>query len=180
MGTFREIEPARGGAYLGNIAAIQSVIRHWQPNFKVDPLDCLSSLEFETLIAKILEEHCCFVPAYKGGFLKDVDLIAKPTKMKSIAGMSIETGRNIAVQLKLSIDRSLLNDLRYERVNYLIGLNDDESMRRNFENSELSHLCFGRAWLRKALWESPCASEWLKQSLEWLPLENRSCDFRSQ
>jgi hypothetical protein len=179
-GTFREIEPIRGGAYLGNIAAIQSVLNEWQPNFKLDPLDCLSSLEFETLIAKILEEHGCFVPAYKGGFLKDVDLIAKPTKTKSIAGMLIKVGQNFAFQLKLSLDRKLLNDLRKEKVNYLIGLNDDESLTRNFANSEFHNLCLGRTWLRKALKESPCASKWLDQSLEWLPLKNRSCDFRPQ
>lgn len=180
MGTFREIERTRGGTYLGNIAAIESVLKTWQHNFPVDPLDCLSSIEFETLIAKILEEHGCFVPAYKGGFLKDVDLIAKPKETKSIAGMPIEAGKNIAFQLKLSLDRRLLNDLRKERVNYLIGLNDDASMNRNFANSELYHLCFGRTWLQKALWQSPLASEWLRQSLEWLPLENRNCDFRSQ
>jgi hypothetical protein len=178
-GTFREIEPDRGGAYLGNIAAIQSVLKRWQPNFKIDPLDCLSSLDFETLIAKILEEHGCFVPAYKGGFLKDVDLIAKPTKTKSIAGMSIESGQSIALQLKLSIDRRLLSDLRNKKVEYLIGLNDDESLSENFANSEFKNLCLGRSWLRKALLESPFTCEWLKQSLEWLPLENRDWDFKS-
>jgi hypothetical protein len=169
-GTFREIEPDRGGAYLGNIAAIQSALNRWDPNSKFDPLDCLSSLEFETLIAKILEEHGCFVPAYKGGFLKDVDLIAKPTATKSVAGLDIESGKNIALQLKLSIDRSQLSDLSSEKIDYLIGLNDDKSLKTNFENSRFSSRCLGRSWLKKALQESPCTLGWLQHSLQWLPL----------
>jgi len=64
-GTFREIKDS------GNIKAIEAIkdgnvscIAQKDP---CNLLECLSSFELETLIAKLLEENGCFVPAYRGG-----------------------------------------------------------------------------------------------------------------
>ena len=71
MGTFKQIRDK----YVGNILAIDyllgrdmlEVIR----NVQFHPLDCLASVELETLIAKIFETHQCFVPSYRGTTTSD-------------------------------------------------------------------------------------------------------------
>jgi hypothetical protein len=77
-GTFAEIAYADGQHQAGNVAAICHVLGTDTPDTLSlnDRLDCFCSVEFETLVAKLLEENGLFVPAYKGGFIKDIDLIA--------------------------------------------------------------------------------------------------------
>jgi len=71
-GTFKKIDPKNGKSYFGNIMAIEYLLYGKKLLVKTfeDYLFCLSSLEFETLIAKIFEENGYFVPAYKGGYIK--------------------------------------------------------------------------------------------------------------
>jgi len=67
-GTFQKI-PRKGGSFGGNICAIKYLL---DGHVSVDNLEqylfCLSSLEFETLVAKLLEEKGFFVPAYHEDF----------------------------------------------------------------------------------------------------------------
>jgi hypothetical protein len=172
-GTFREIDAKRPGTYVGNIAAIQFALDDWQAGFKVDPLSCLSSLEFETLIAKLFEEHGCFVPAYKGGFLRDIDLLVQADRDLDIAGLKISSSRKcLSLQLKMEVSPQLL---LADHVSYAIGLNSDESLHK-FRKLDLKNTdrCFGRSWIRRALGESPQTLSWAERLLEWLPHQNRS------
>ncbi len=173
-GTFREIKERPDTAYIGNLAAIQSMINSWIQDFAVDPLDCISSLEFETLVAKIFEEHGCFVPAYKGGFLRDIDLIVQPQQYLEIAGQVFSgQGNNLGLQLKMQVNPELLTS---GYVDFAIGLNSD-SVLADFQNKGLKHAerCLGRGWVRKALSQSPATLSWIEKSLEWLPLQRRRC-----
>lgn len=106
-GTFRELGIA--GSYLGNRKALEHIIDGklvFVDNYR-DYLFCLSSLEFETLVAKFLEEKGLFVPAYKGGFLKNYDLFCRNLSNNNIVlGKSIiKPGEVLSVQIKLSLQK---------------------------------------------------------------------------
>src|SRR5207247_1188083 len=77
-GTYREM------TNWGNIKAVERALGHPLPpehlkkeNCGVPQLlECLSSVELETLVAKLFEAAGCFVPAYRGGCIQYVDLFA--------------------------------------------------------------------------------------------------------
>ena len=86
MGTFKSIEDPNNpeshmNSYFGNIKALEYILKDKKEKVSVNSfseyLECLSPIEFETLIAKLKEEEGYYVPAYKGGMLKDYDLICK-------------------------------------------------------------------------------------------------------
>jgi hypothetical protein len=176
-GTFREIDRKREGAYLGNIAAIQYVTDIWEQNFQVDPLDCLSSLEFETLIAKIFEEFGCFVPAYKGGFLKDFDLIIKADKNLRIENIHLNEGVPFCIQLKLRFEKSpeLEEWIGSGNGSHIaISLDKEKDLDDLFSNTTIRSCVKGRDWIRSTLLRLPITSRWLEQSLHWLPESRRA------
>lgn len=93
--------------HLGNIKAIKYILHNEKAslgNF-TDYLKCLSSLEFETLIAKIFEEKGFFVPAYKGGFIKNFDLLCRNSteEIKEIGGKEILPNKIISIQIKTTL-----------------------------------------------------------------------------
>ncbi len=170
--TFREIDAEK---YKGNIAAIQSVIqgKDWQTGFKVDPLECLSSIELETLVAKLFEAHGCFVPAYKGGFLADVDLFVTPRSRVDLAGTCLDPTncdsdeRTWSIQIKLTEEKDKrLDDWLQSKRHLLVTLSESVDMRQPSYSSR--HL--SRKWFRDALAQTPSVNEWLKESLAWLPM----------
>lgn len=100
MGTFREI------ADLGNVRALQCLMGYEPPPTLTaqDLMSCLSSIELETLTAKIFEEAGCFVPAYMGGVLKDVDIIVRNTSSDVVCLFDLEIAphQGISIQVKRS------------------------------------------------------------------------------
>jgi hypothetical protein len=176
-GTFREIDRKREGSYLGNIAAIQYITGNWEQNFCVNPLDCLSSLEFETLIAKIFEEFGCFVPAYKGGFLKDFDLIVKADTEFSIENIHLKEGVPFCIQLKLHFEQSPELEQWISSGNgshIAISLDKEKDLDDLFSNTTIRSCVKGRDWIRSTLQRLPITSRWLEQSLHWLPESRRA------
>ncbi len=155
-GTFREIKNP------GNIIAIKTSLSQEiavPPEGSIkDALICLSSFEFETLIAKIFEEAGCFVPAYRGGNMQGADLFARNETKRpiNIAGLSIDLGKRISIQVKLKSELTVPP----QGVNILIAIETEESEE-----------CLGLTWLGNALNQSPKTLKWLRQSLSWLPLE---------
>ncbi len=155
-GTFREIRNE------GNIIAIQAMLKQ-QINVPDNAsikhaLNCLSSVEFETLIAKLFEEAGCFVPAYRGGNIQGVDIFAinKSTSLINLAGLTIEPAMAMSIQVKLSTPLTAPP----QGVDILVGMGITESTN-----------CLGENWLALALAERPKTRRWLVQSLEWLPPE---------
>ena len=76
-GTFKEIKddnPLLFGSYLAMNYLIGGSKKQQEVADFREYLQCLSSIEFETLIAKIYESKGYHVPAYKGGFMKNFDL----------------------------------------------------------------------------------------------------------
>lgn len=170
--TFREIDKER---YAGNIAAIQAVTQ-WEPGFKVDPMDCLSSIELETLVAKVFEAKGCFVPAYKGGFLADVDLFLNPRKRVKLPPLMMEPHKcgksRWSIQVKLSVERiskkSPLWDWLAANPRHLLVSLDHETLLTPHPNQHL-----GREWLRESALGTRQTRDWLLESLAWLPTRHQ-------
>lgn len=167
--TFREIDR---GKYNGNIAAIQFATGHWELGFEVDPLECLSSIELETLVAKLFEAYGCFVPAYKGGFLADVDLFVTPRSRVKLAGLDLDPAKydinqqTWSIQVKLSAEKDkCLKDWLLCDKHLLITLSLDATECHSSSSCQQ----FNRDWLRKAVAQTPPVHEWLAESLKWLP-----------
>lgn len=153
-GSFREITDA------GNIRAIKSVLGQdiEIPNKPgiANAIECLNSVQFETLIAKILEEANLFVPAYRGGTMAGADLFAyNKTKADiSIGELLIPAGERKSIQVKLKAHTNRPPG----GVDFIVACDAKES-----SNS------FGNEWLKSALQVSQSTGLWLKTSLEWLP-----------
>jgi hypothetical protein len=154
-GTFRKLS---GESYKGNVNAINYLVNKSTVN--VDSFDkylqCLSSLEFETLIAKFLEEIGLFVPAYKGGFIKNFDLFCKNIDNRdiSINNLIIRPGMSITIQLKIALQRKHIKDI----VDLYFCIFS------NFENEKVLNW----KYLENEINNYPNTSKWLKQTLHWV------------
>ena len=172
-GTFKKIHPE---TYAGNVAAIPKVTGNWGTNFTVDPLQCLSSVELETLIAKLFEAKGCFVPAARGGTLEHVDLFATPVHETNLGSLRLKVAegsikRTYSLQIKLLALRGKQNHLSTTLQNWLKDEKHILITLDKEDNRENRH--FGREWLREQIRENPKINEWLERSLDWLPAERR-------
>jgi len=118
-------------------------------------LECLGSTELETLVAKLFEAHRCHVPAYLGGTLRDIDILAyndepRPLDMN---GIRIEPRGRISLQVK-----GWSNKHRSDAVDYLISLSPHPDPKS-----------FGPEWLLQSVQQIPSVVAWMKRSLSWLP-----------
>jgi hypothetical protein len=148
----------------GNIKAVECALGRSLPHQHMAPenctvprlLECLSSVELETLVAKLFEAAGCFVPAYRGGCVKDVDLFAH-----NESGETIEFGKLVlAPRQRLAIQVKGWNRLKKcpSEVDCLIG----------FEAPNLPG-CYDGDWLLSQVKRFPKVVDWLKHSLNWLP-----------
>lgn len=154
-GTFREIN------HWGNIKAIESVLGRGIPRRHTGEgaeqvLECLSSVELETLVAKLFESHGCFVAAYRGGTTFRVDIVAHndTKKLIKLGGITIPAGKRTSIQVK-SWQEGMVCP---EEVDYLIGL----GIKRGPKS-------FDAEWLLDQVRRVPLVSRWLRRSLNWLP-----------
>lgn len=154
-GTFREISDN------GNKIALQCIVDKSKVQIPlqctpIHALECLSSVELETLVAKLFEELGCFVPAYRGGMIKDVDIFVHNNRSVelSLRGITLLPKSRYTLQVKL---RSSIKKVPYG-VDYLITGSDvsDPSI-------------LGASWLSEAIKCSPATRDWLFSSLSWMP-----------
>jgi hypothetical protein len=172
-GTFREIRSVAAdelASYRGNIAAIQSLIG-WELGFSVDPLECISSVEFETLIAKLFESNGFFVPAHRGGVLKDIDLFAHLESEAENRLLNVRKQRVLSIQLKIAVrsrsTRSQLGEwLQSSSGNYLITLESRPSAELKDFSDQGRYLT--RDWIKSAVASAPFVDQWLSRSLKWV------------
>ena len=144
--TFRKIN------YFGNIISIKYILTEEKQsveNFR-DYLLCLSSIEFETLIAKMFEERQYFVPAYKGGFLENIDLICK------------KNGKTITLQIKLQMEEEYYKDD--------INIDFYYCIVNNYISTEKI-----KNWIKikEELNECPNTKKWLNRTLDWVIFEEK-------
>jgi hypothetical protein len=149
----------------GNFKAIDWAARapfkgeHWDlaQQGPIQFLECLGSVEFETLIAKLFEANGCFVPAYRGGVIKDIDLFVHNDSRTDLdlSGLRIRASRSASIQVKTWSNGMQKPDA----VDYLIGF--DVKGKRAFDAE----------WVLNQVRSSPAVAAWLKRSLNWLPKE---------
>lgn len=154
LGTFKEVKPK----YFGNIQAIKYLLSGDKPtisNFS-NYLKCLSSVELETLVAKILEERELFIPAYKGGFIKNFDLVCRNFGKYpiDIGKVEIKPNDTKLIQVKLTLEKNNYN----KDSDYLYFCIDS-----NVNNENV----FKADDIEKLLGKSE-TYEWLKKSLCWV------------
>jgi hypothetical protein len=157
-GTFRRITDH------GNLKALDcfsdnlSDGDHWpKSTFTADDLlGCLGSTEMETLVAKCLEELGCFVPAYRGGNLKDIDLLAYNETGRPILFAGISLKKEVAVQVKRKKGKMKCPPT----CDLLVGM--EVVGERTVD---------GPALMSQVL-KLPQTRNWLKRSLAWLPADH--------
>ena len=174
--TFRRIDEKKYG---GNIAAIKYLIGELN-DFKIDPLKTLSSVQLETLVAKIFEKNGAFIPAWRGGTLKDTDIIAKfdgniPDNLliKKIQEEDKDKDINIQVKIKLN-DENNVNDLKefLEKPNTFLITGDDEPIDKLKDYAEDKQYLTSK-WIKKQIYSYDEIKKWYEKCIEWLPTQNR-------
>jgi len=172
--TFRRIDEKKYG---GNIAAIKYLIGELN-DFKIDPLKTLSSVQLETLIAKIFEKNGAFIPAWRGGTLKDIDIIAKfegniPDNLLIKKIQEKDKDINIQVKIKLN-DENNVNDLKefLEKPNTFLITGDDEPIDKLKDYAEDKQYLTSK-WIKKQIYSYDEIKKWYEKCIEWLPTQNR-------
>ncbi len=158
MGTFKSIEDpnhpeSHMNSYFGNIKALEYILKDKKEKVFVNSfaeyLECLSPIEFETLIAKLKEEEGYFVPAYKGGMLKDYDLICK------------KDGRQENIQIKLNLSKDTYN--KYKKKGLIIYC-----VSKSEKIVEPTVTIYDWQDIEKLINKSPNTKKWLSQTLDWV------------
>jgi hypothetical protein len=156
-GTFRQINDWGNFKAVDCVAGGQLNGEHWKPENQgpAQLLECLSSVELETLVAKLFEAHHCFIPAYRGGMMKDIDLFAcnDTSQPICIEKLIVPPKKSVSLQIK----RWSNGMTKPGSVDYLIGL--DANGRDAFDAK----------WLLEQVLECKTVAAWLRRSLEWLP-----------
>lgn len=164
-GTFREIKD------VGNLMAIDWVegrmpargepaqADHWKLS-RMGPgraLKCLGNVGLETLVAKSLEAAGCFVPAYRGGQVKAVDVFAYNDGKGSIdwGPISLPAGGRIALQVK----RQWKNGGCPEGADYVVAIGESDREAKVIGSEELFDLAMNQKTVTR----------WFLRSLDWLP-----------
>lgn len=158
MGTFKSIEDPNNpeshmNSYFGNIKALEYILKGKKEKITVDSfaeyMECLSPIEFETLIAKLKEEEGYFVPAYKGGMLKDYDLICK------------KDGRQENIQIKLNLSKDTYN--KYKKKGLIIYC-----VSKSEKIVDPTVTIYDWQDIEKLINKSPNTKKWLSQTLDWV------------
>ncbi len=162
-GTFREIKSDWGCKKAIDVGAGIPTrgSDHWDPSLQGfdQVVECLGSLELETLVAKIFEAAGCFVPANRGGLIKDVDIFARNDLARTInvGGIQIPRRDGITIQVK----RWPASERERGQADYMIGAAVEGDR------------CFGSKWLLDQAAASDEVWQWFARSLNWLPADFR-------
>ena len=100
-------------------------------------------------IAKLKEEEGYFVPAYKGGMLKDYDLICK------------KNGQQENIQIKLNLSKDTYN--KYKKKGLIIYC---VSKSKKIINPEIT--IFDYQDIEKQIKDKLDTKKWLSQTLDWV------------
>ena len=130
---------------------------HWDPEQQTADqiLECIGSPAMETLVAKILEGNGCFIPAHRGGMLKDIDIIAHndSSQEKRIGEMVIPAKSAKTIQVK----RWATGVVKPRAADYLVGI----------DAKGLGGL--GASWILAEAKKCQAVWQWFTRSIGWLP-----------
>ena len=116
------------------------------------------------------------MPAYKGGFIKDVDLFIYGGREADLLELDVVKsnidnglGYHASIQLKLkTVKNGVLFDWLKASGHNLITL-DNKPIEALQEWHGKQY--FTREWVRESIHRLPAVKNWLQQSLWWLPKE---------
>ena len=119
-------------------------------------LSLLGQYELETLLFLVLHNKGLFVPSWRGGTLKDVDIIAKNKTGKPIMVGDIEflSGESKTFQVKRGKVREPVN------ADYIVALSS--TVKNNKER------ILDAEWLLKRVKEQHETKQWLRYLLDWI------------
>ncbi len=162
-GTFRDLNDDK---YLGNTKALEHVITGQSVSVEnyTQYLQCLSSLEFETLVAKYLEEAGLFVPAYKGGCLKNFDLFCRNIGNKNVVvgDVVVEPKTSLSVQIKLNLNSKHKDVIdRVDMVFCISSILKDKKI-------------YDWKFLKNGISKSIHTKQWLETNLDWLQVKDNT------
>jgi len=160
--------PLVGDPYQGNIEAARYVAG--LPGEPISRIDCLSSVELETLVAKIFEENGYFVPAYRGGFVDGFDLVVKPNGPLGFKLLEEPAPLEIQVKRRVSDERAVSAWMSKGEHRFLVCPQKEQFKHLAVRGERV----LDRRWLISALQKSPRTREWLELSTEWVrrPLDD--------
>jgi len=169
--TFRKIDEKK---YEANIAAIKFLIGELN-DFKIDPLKTLPSVQLETLIAKIFEKNKAFIPAWRGGTLKGIDIIAKFEKNipYNLFKKKIKE-KKIRIQVKIQLnDKNKLEELKklLKKPNFFLITAEDGPLKKLKKYHEKNYLT--SKWIKKQIYNYDEIKKWYEECIKWLPTQNR-------
>ena len=169
--TFRKIDEKK---YEANIAAIKFLIGELN-DFKIDPLKTLPSVQLETLIAKIFEKNKAFIPAWRGGTLKGIDIIAKFEKNipYNLFKKKIKE-KKIRIQVKIQLnDKNKLEELKklLKEPNFFLITAEDGPLKELEKYHEKNYLT--SKWIKKQIYNYDEIKKWYEECIKWLPTQNR-------
>jgi len=169
--TFRKIDEKK---YEANIAAIKFLIGELN-DFKIDPLKTLPSVQLETLIAKIFEKNKAFIPAWRGGTLKGIDIIAKFEKNipYNLFKKKIKK-KKIRIQVKIQLnDKNKLEELKklLKEPNFFLITAEDGPLKKLEKYHEKNYLT--SKWIKKQIYNYDEIKKWYEECIKWLPTQNR-------
>lgn len=154
-GTFKSLAHNR---YIGNTNALDYLVgcKPVKISSFTEYLKCLSSVEFETLIAKYLEESGLFVTAYSGGCMRNYDLFCRNVTNETIKAdkITVDPNQRISIQIKLHLTRHAYQDC----VDHFFCISSDL-----LENNVHDH-----KYLQKNIERTPVTKKWLENSLDWV------------
>lgn len=161
-GTFKELRKKSSksdpksefNSYFGNRKAIDYLVNNEKvevENFE-QYLECLSSIEFETLIAKLKEEQGFFVPAYKGGSFKDYDILC------------FKNDKEEYIQAKLNLSKDTFKEYK-DITNLHIYCVHSDVDKRKYPN------IFNSQDIQLQLENCENTKRWLEQSLRWVKIK---------
>jgi len=157
-GTYREVFNWGNQKAICSVAGIDFPKEHWDLDdcTAKQLLECLSSVELETLVARVFEAAGCFVPAHRGGVMSDIDLFAHNDSSRDIRldGLHIPANKSVSIQVKGSNAPSECPD----EVDCLIAFDVERQPK-----------CFNGEWLLEQVVKFPTVKAWLRRSLNWLP-----------
>jgi hypothetical protein len=156
-GTFRPIDDWGCFKAIDVAAGLPTEGAHWEiGDQNCDQLiECIGSSAMETLVAKILEANGCFVPAHRGGTVKDIDLIAHNDFQSEIriGEMVIPARSAVSVQVK----RWASGIRKPDAADFLVGID------------ATGPGSLGSSWILRETVKMPEVRRWFLRSISWLP-----------